>query len=171
MKFVKGDSIAGLVIIVVNILGGVTIGVTQKGMSASEALELFAILTVGDGLVSQIPALFIAITAGIIVTRVSHEDSSDLGSDIGGQVIAQPRALLIGGVLLVLFALIPGFPKITFLVLATVLVVVVSSFSINRKNRRNQIVPTYQALFRKGRVHQQRSQANQPPHLETVKAS
>ena len=120
MKFVKGDSIAGLVIIVVNILGGVTIGVTQKGMSASEALELFAILTVGDGLVSQIPALFIAITAGIIVTRVSHEDSSDLGSDIGGQVIAQPRALLIGGVLLVLFALIPGFPKITFLVLATV---------------------------------------------------
>lgn len=120
MKFVKGDSIAGLVIIVVNILGGVTIGVTQKGMSASEALELFAILTVGDGLVSQIPALFIAITAGIIVTRVSHEDSSDLGSDIGGQVIAQPRALLIGGVLLVLFALIPGFPKITFLVLAAV---------------------------------------------------
>lgn len=91
-----------------------------KGMSASEALELFAILTVGDGLVSQIPALFIAITAGIIVTRVSHEDSADLGSDIGGQVTAQPRALLIGGVLLVLFALIPGFPKITFLVLALV---------------------------------------------------
>lgn len=120
MKFVKGDSIAGLVIIIVNILGGVTIGVTQKGMSASEALELFAILTVGDGLVSQIPALFIAITAGIIVTRVSHEDSADLGSDIGGQVTAQPRALLIGGVLLVLFALIPGFPKITFLVLALV---------------------------------------------------
>ncbi|MDW2151007.1 FHIPEP family type III secretion protein, partial [Vibrio sp. 378] len=81
---------------------------------------LFAILTVGDGLVSQIPALFIAITAGIIVTRVSHEDSADLGSDIGGQVTAQPRALLIGGVLLVLFALIPGFPKITFLVLALV---------------------------------------------------
>ncbi|TOJ65980.1 SctV family type III secretion system export apparatus subunit VcrD [Vibrio parahaemolyticus] len=120
MKFVKGDSIAGLVIIIVNILGGVTIGVTQKGMSASEALELFAILTVGDGLVSQIPALFIAITAGIIVTRVSHEDSADLGSDIGGQVTAQSRALLIGGVLLVLFALIPGFPKITFLVLALV---------------------------------------------------
>lgn len=81
-------------------------------MSASEALELFAILTVGDGLVSQIPALFIAITAGIIVTRVSHEDSADLGSDIGGQVTAQPRALLIGGVLLVLFALILAFRKL-----------------------------------------------------------
>ena len=120
MKFVKGDSIAGLIIIVVNILGGVMIGVTQKGMSAGEALELFSVLTVGDGLVSQIPALFIAITAGIIVTRVSNEESNDLGSDIGGQVIAQPRALLIGGVLLVLFALIPGFPKVTFLVLALV---------------------------------------------------
>lgn len=120
MKFVKGDAIAGLVIIVVNLLGGVTIGITQKGMSGAEALELFAILTVGDGLVSQIPALFIAMTAGIIVTRVCHDNSSDLGTDIGGQVTAQPRALLISGVLLILFALIPGFPKITFLVLATV---------------------------------------------------
>lgn len=139
-------------------------------MSASEALELFAILTVGDGLVSQIPALFIAITAGIIVTRVSHEDSSDLGSDIGGQVIAQPRALLIGGVLLVLFALIPGFPKSLFWSWPPWLVVVVSSFSINRKNKLNQIAPTYQALFRKGPVRQQRSQTN-PLHLETVKAN
>ncbi|GEM75466.1 EscV/YscV/HrcV family type III secretion system export apparatus protein [Vibrio sagamiensis NBRC 104589] len=120
MKFVKGDSIAGLIIIVVNILGGVAIGVTQKGMSASEALELFAVLTIGDGLVSQIPALFIAITAGIIVTRVSNEESTDLGSDIGGQIIAQPRALLIGGILLILFGLIPGFPKITFLILALI---------------------------------------------------
>lgn len=120
MKFVKGDAIAGLVIIVVNLLGGVTIGITQKGMSGAEALELFAILTVGDGLVSQIPALFIAMTAGIIVTRVCHDNASDLGTDIGGQVTAQPRALLISGVLLILFALIPGFPKITFLVLATV---------------------------------------------------
>ncbi|AUI86207.1 EscV/YscV/HrcV family type III secretion system export apparatus protein [Vibrio azureus] len=120
MKFVKGDSIAGLIIIVVNILGGVTIGVTQKGMSASDALELFAVLTIGDGLVSQIPALFIAITAGIIVTRVSNEESTDLGSDIGGQITAQPRALLIGGVLLLLFGLIPGFPKVTFLILALI---------------------------------------------------
>lgn len=120
MKFVKGDSIAGLIIIVVNILGGVIIGVTQQGLSAYEALELFALLTVGDGLVSQIPALFIAITAGIIVTRVSNEESADLGSDIGDQVTAQPRALLVGGALLVLFSLIPGFPKTTFLVLAAV---------------------------------------------------
>ncbi|MCT8343310.1 MULTISPECIES: type III secretion system export apparatus subunit SctV [Photorhabdus] len=120
MKFVKGDAIASLLIIFVNILGGITIGVTQKGMSASDALQLYAILTVGDGMVSQVPALLIAITAGIIVTRVSSEDASDLGSEIGDQVVAQPKALLIGGVLLVVFGLIPGFPTLTFLMLALV---------------------------------------------------
>ncbi len=114
MKFVKGDAIASLLIIFVNILGGITIGVTQKGMSASDALQLYAILTVGDGMVSQVPALLIAITAGIIVTRVSSEDSSDLGNEIGEQIVAQPKALLIGGVLLVLFGLIPGFPTLIF---------------------------------------------------------
>ncbi|MGV7960283.1 type III secretion system export apparatus subunit SctV [Photorhabdus tasmaniensis] len=120
MKFVKGDAIASLLIIFVNILGGITIGVTQKGMSASDALQLYAILTVGDGMVSQVPALLIAITAGIIVTRVSSEDSSDLGNEIGEQIIAQPKALLIGGVLLALFGLIPGFPTLIFFMLALV---------------------------------------------------
>ena len=116
----KGDAIAGLIIIFVNILGGVTIGVTQKGLSAADALQLYSILTVGDGMVSQVPALLIAITAGIIVTRVSSEESSDLGTDIGAQVVAQPKALLIGGLLLVLFGLIPGFPMITFFTLAAI---------------------------------------------------
>lgn len=121
MKFVKGDAIAGLVIIFVNILGGVTIGVTQKGMSAADALQLFSVLTIGDGLVSQIPALLIAITAGMIVTRVdNNENASDMGSEIGDQVTAQPRALMIGGTLLILFAFIPGFPTGTFLVLAII---------------------------------------------------
>lgn len=111
MKFVKGDAIAGLVIIFVNILGGVTIGITQKGMSAAEALQLFSVLTIGDGLVSQIPALLIAITAGMIVTRVDNDNASDMGSEIGEQVTAQPRALMIGGALLILFAFIPGDRK------------------------------------------------------------
>lgn len=118
MKFVKGDAIAGLIIIVVNILGGIAIGVTQKGLSTADALQLYAVLTVGDGMVSQVPALLIAITAGIIVTRVSSDESADLGSDIGEQAVAQPKALLIGGLLLVLFGLIPGFPTLTFLALA-----------------------------------------------------
>lgn len=121
MKFVKGDAIAGLVIILVNILGGIAIGVSQRGMSAADALNLYSILTVGDGMVSQVPALLIAITSGIIVTRVSSENSSDLGSDIGEQIVAQPRAIFIGGVLLVLFGLIPGFPTITFFILAALM--------------------------------------------------
>ncbi|NNA67868.1 type III secretion system export apparatus subunit SctV [Pseudomonas gessardii] len=118
MKFVKGDAIAGLIIIFINILAGITIGVTQKGMTAGDALQLYSVLTIGDGMVSQVPALLIAITAGIIVTRDSSDGTSDLGSDIGDQVVAQPKALLIGGVLLLLFGLIPGFPTVTFMLLA-----------------------------------------------------
>lgn len=118
MKFVKGDAIAGLIIILVNILGGVAIGVWQNGMSASEAMHLYTILTVGDGLVAQIPALLIAITSGIIVTRVTQEQGADLGSDIGKQVLNQPKAFMVGGALLLIFAVIPGFPTLVFLILA-----------------------------------------------------
>lgn len=121
MKFVKGDAIAGLVIIIVNILGGVTIGVMQRGLPAGEALQVYSILTVGDGLISQIPALFISITAGMIVTRVTTEKATNLGTDIGSQVGGQPKALLIGGGLLLAFALIPGFPTITFVCLALII--------------------------------------------------
>jgi type III secretion protein V len=121
MKFVKGDAIAGLCIIVVNILGGISIGVLQMDMSAAEALQLYTILTVGDGLVSQIPALFIAITAGIVVTRVTTEESTNLGADIGTQILAQPNALLIGALLLGGFSLIPGFPTLIFLLLGLLL--------------------------------------------------
>ena len=118
MKFVKGDAIAGLIIIVVNILGGIAIGVTQKGLSTADALQLYAVLTVGDGMVSQVPALLIAITAGIIVTRVSSDESADLGARHRRTGGARQLALLIGGLLLVLFGLIPGFPTLTFLALA-----------------------------------------------------
>ena len=115
MKFVKGDAIAGLIVTAVNIMGGIAIGVIQKDMSAGEALQTFSILTIGDGLISQIPALFISITAGIIVTRVSTEDSPHLGGDIGIQVLSQPKALIIGGLILLAFSLIPGFPKLQFI--------------------------------------------------------
>ncbi|MFK0570326.1 type III secretion system export apparatus subunit SctV [Endozoicomonas sp.] len=117
MKFVKGDAIAGLIIIFVNITAGVAIG-TSEGMSGSEALQLYAILTIGDGLISQIPALLISITAGIIVTRVSNEDSKDLGNEIADQLTNKPKALMVGGVLLLGFALIPGMPTLTFMMLA-----------------------------------------------------
>ncbi|WP_426441429.1 type III secretion system export apparatus subunit SctV [Bradyrhizobium genosp. P] len=119
MRFLKGDAIAGLISIIINIIGGITIGSLQKGMGVSEALEVYAILTIGDGLVGQIPALFTAITAGFIVTRVSTEDhGADLGNAIGSEVSAQPRALIVGSFILLLFALIPGFPTLIFIVLA-----------------------------------------------------
>lgn len=133
MKFVKGDAIAGLIIIFVNIIGGITVGTTQHGMSTGEALEIYAILTIGDGLVSQIPALFISITAGFIVTRVSSEDNENLGSDIAHQLINEPKALLIACGILIGFALIPGFPTVVFLVLA--LVVGGGGFIITRNRR------------------------------------
>jgi type III secretion protein V len=120
MKFVKGDAIAGLIITAVNIIGGISIGTLQRGMSAGDALALYSILTIGDGLVSQIPALFISITAGMIVTRVTTDESVNVGADIGTQLMAQPKSLQVAAVIMVGFALIPGFPTMTFLILGAI---------------------------------------------------
>ena len=110
MKFVKGDSIAGMVVTVVNIIGGTIIGVTQRGLSAGEALQEYGILTIGDGLVSQIPSLLVAISAGILITR-SGDTNDDVGAQVGKQFFDQPRAIQMAGGLIFLIALIPGFPK------------------------------------------------------------
>lgn len=118
MKFVKGDAIAGLVIIVVNLLGGIGVGVFMRGMSAGDAAAIYAILSIGDGLVSQIPALLISVTAGIIVTRVPGEQRRNLARELTDQLAAQPRSLTLAAVVLVLFGLIPGFPMHYFLLLA-----------------------------------------------------
>ncbi len=121
MKFVKGDAIAGLIITAVNIIGGISIGTLQRGLSVDEAVATYSILTIGDGLVAQIPALLIAITAGVIVTRVTTDDSINLGSDIGAQVLAQPKAVLIAGCLMFGMALVPGFPWPVFIGLGIML--------------------------------------------------
>lgn len=124
MKFVKGDAIAGLIITALNVVAGVSIGVLQKGMTAADALTKYCVLTIGDGLVSQIPSLLISISAGIIVTRVSDADSTDLGDDIGRQFLARPKALLVAGAIVFLFALIPGFPKPQLFLLAAVMALI-----------------------------------------------
>jgi type III secretion protein V len=121
MKFVKGDAIAGLIIIIVNIIGGIAIGSFQRGMSIGDATHLYSLLTIGDGLVSQIPALFVSITSGIIVSRVTVDEESNLGEDIGRQLLGQPNALLIGAVVITLMGLIPGFPTIVFFFLGALL--------------------------------------------------
>ena len=123
MKFVKGDAIAGLIIVAVNLLGGVLIGVLQRGMTAGESVKIYSILTIGDGLISQIPALFVSICAGMIVTRVTSADgvASNIGSDIGSQLLSQPKAFMIAAVVMLGFAVIPGMPTATFLILFVVM--------------------------------------------------
>ncbi|MDR0445059.1 MAG: type III secretion system export apparatus subunit SctV [Puniceicoccales bacterium] len=118
MKFVKGDAIAGLIITAINIVAGLLIGVFQKNMEAAKALQVYSVLTIGDGLVSQIPALLISITSGVMVTRVgSSDDANPLGNDIGSQILARPKALVVGGCMMFGLMLIPGFPKIPFLLI------------------------------------------------------
>ncbi|CAE6854584.1 Secretion system apparatus protein SsaV [Paraburkholderia domus] len=118
MKFVKGDAVAGLVVALVNIVGGLAVGIAQRGMSFGDALHTYTILTVGDGLVSQIPSLIVSVAAGILVTRVASADSADthLGADIYRQLALHPKALAMAGVASLSLAAIPGFPHIQFLV-------------------------------------------------------
>jgi type III secretion protein V len=122
MKFVKGDVIASLVITVVNILGGLAIGVGQKGMPAVDALKRYGLLTIGDGLVSQIPALVLSTAAGVLVTRVaSEEPDTPLGEELAGQLFGMPKALKVAAVFVVLLAMVPGLPAVPFLVIAAAL--------------------------------------------------
>jgi type III secretion protein V len=123
MKFVKGDAIAGIVIALVNILAGLAIGTLMRDMSVGAALQRYAILTVGDGMVSQIPSLLVSIAAGIVITRVSTGDARDkqLAGQIGRQLLAHPRALFIAGLAVASFLIVPGFPKWVFAILALAL--------------------------------------------------
>ncbi|MBL0160863.1 MAG: type III secretion system export apparatus subunit SctV [Bryobacterales bacterium] len=119
MKFVKGDAIAGIVITMINIIAGLVIGVAMHGMSAMEAVQVYSVLTIGSGLVSQIPALLISISAGMIITRVAAEGpDSNLGAQVAGQILAQPKAIGVAAGLMFIMALIPGLPKIPFFLLA-----------------------------------------------------
>ncbi|MEZ5356687.1 MAG: type III secretion system export apparatus subunit SctV [Bryobacteraceae bacterium] len=119
MKFVKGDAIAGIVITLINIIGGLIIGVGMNGMEAMEAVQTYSVLTIGNGLVSQIPALLIAIAAGMVVTRVATEEpNTNLGKEVATQILSQPKAIAITAGLLLVLGLIPGLPKIPFFLLA-----------------------------------------------------
>jgi type III secretion protein V len=122
MKFVKGDAVAGIVVLVTNLVGGLLVGIGMKGMDSAAALRTYSLLTIGEGLVAQLPALILSTAAGIVVTRVTpEEDGWHLGSDITRQILAEPKALAIAAGLFGLLALVPGLPAIPFLVLAVVL--------------------------------------------------
>jgi flagellar biosynthesis protein FlhA len=121
-KFVRGDAIAGIVITMINILGGLIVGVLQRGMPVSDAARIYTLLTVGDGLITQIPALIVSTATGMLVSRSTA--SSDLGGEVGEQLFAQPKVLGMASVILLIFGLIPGMPKISFLVISFVLGVI-----------------------------------------------
>ncbi|MDH0865334.1 flagellar biosynthesis protein FlhA [Mitsuaria sp. GD03876] len=119
MKFAKGDSIVGIVIVLVNLLGGLSIGVMQRGMPASEALQVYAILTIGDGLVAQIPALLMSMTAGLLVTRVSKPTGGRaIGNELTAQLLHQPKAWVTASGAMLAFGLLPGMPLAAFAGLA-----------------------------------------------------
>lgn len=122
MKFVKGDAIAGIVITIVNIFGGILIGTLTKGIPVALALKKYGILTIGDGLVTQIPALIIATSAGLVVTRVSpQQDDAHLGRELSMQLLAHPKAFGITSCMLILLGIVPGLPLIPFWILAALM--------------------------------------------------
>jgi len=121
-KFVKGDAIAGIIIIIINLVGGIAIGMLQMGMSITDALNTYALLTIGDGLVTQIPALLMAVSTGMIVTRSNAE--TDMGTAASAQLGQSRYALIITGSAAILMALIPGMPVFPFLVVGVALIVI-----------------------------------------------
>jgi len=116
IRFTQRDAIASIIITIINILGGLLIGIIQKGMSIQNALQSYTILTIGDGLVTAIPALIISVAGGIITTRAATE--SNLGTDVARQILFEPKVLMIVSSLLFCFALVPGLPKLSFFVIS-----------------------------------------------------
>ena len=116
-KFVRGDAIAGILIVFINLFGGTVIGAAQHGMSIGDAAKTYALLTIGDGLVAQIPALLLSVAVAILVTRVSKPH--DMSQQIASQLLSQPRALAVTAGILALLGIIPGMPIIVFLSMAT----------------------------------------------------
>ena len=121
-KFVKGDAIAGIIIIIINIVGGIAIGVIQRGLSIGDAVSSYTLLTIGDGLVTQIPALLMAVSTGMIVTRSNAE--SDMGSTAGAQLGQSRYALIIAGAAAILMAFIPGMPIVLFIIVGVSLIII-----------------------------------------------
>jgi len=135
-KFVRGDAIAGIVITIINILGGLIVGVLQRGMPLSDAVRIYTLLTVGDGLITQIPALIVSTATGMLVSRSTG--SSDLGGEVRKQIFAQPKVLGMTSVILLIFGLIPGMPKISFLLISFALgIIAYRTFKSSQNSEEN----------------------------------
>ncbi|MGO9833192.1 MAG: FHIPEP family type III secretion protein [Polyangiaceae bacterium] len=156
MKFVKGDVVASLVIVVVNLLGGLAIGVAMKDMPVADALRRYGLLTIGDGLVTQIPALVLSTAAGVLVTRVaSEEDETPLGDELARQLLGVPKAFQVASVFVLFLAAVPGLPALPFVVIGVALFVIGRSRA-HAKNLEQQRAATEPSPKDRGRAsHEQ----------------
>ena len=171
MKFVRGDAIAGLVVIVVNLIGGLAIGTMQHDLSLAAAAQTYSLLTVGDGLVAQIPALLVSVAAGTVVTRVASAERRDLGSEISRQLLNQPRALTLGAVIMLGLASIPGFPSPAFLALAAAFAI--GSYVTRRRPATEQATTDTASLpapAKRAEVSKPATETNRPPRCRVVAA-
>lgn len=133
-KFVRGDAIAGIIIMIVNVVGGLLIGVIQKGLDFSTAAQYYTMLTIGDGLVTQIPALIISTAAGIIVTR-SSSGESNMGTEVTGQLFLSTKAVYVSASVLGILGLVPGLPKIPFFLFALFLAAIAWTMERYKKEK------------------------------------
>ena len=136
IKFTQRDAIAAVIITAINIVAGLAIGILQHGMGLMDALQTFSVLTIGDGLVTTIPALLVSVSGGLITTRAASE--SNLGEDVSGQLLSNPRPVAIGGAVMLAFAMVPGLPKTAFLLLAAVMGAIAYVSKIKGDNEQRQ---------------------------------
>ena len=163
-KFVKGDAIAGIIITIINVVGGLVIGVIQMNMSIADALQTYTLLTVGDGLVSQIPALLISTATGIVVTRAASE--GNLGQDFGEQIFAQPKVLfLVSGVLFGLGALTP-LPSFVFIMLA--LLAGLSGYAIYQASSEELVEDETEEEVEEAEEYREQENINQLLHVDPM---
>ncbi len=146
-KFVRGDAIAGILIVVVNILGGIIIGTVQKGMDIADAASVFTLLTIGDGLVTQIPALIVSTAAGMIVTRTAT--STNFSQEVSRQLLMKPNALIAASAVMGFMALIPGLPFFPFMILSGSLGFV--AYSLNQKIKNDNIKKNEKQIIEKSK--------------------
>jgi type III secretion protein V len=163
MKFVKGDVIASIVIVIVNLLGGLAIGTAMKGMPVIGALKRYGLLTIGDGLVTQIPALVLSTAAGVLVTRVASEEAdTPLGDELARQLLGVPKALQVAGVFVWILAIVPGLPAAPFLAIGTALLL------IGRARARAKTVEEHRAATEPSPKDRSRAGARDPTFVPLV---
>jgi type III secretion protein V len=143
MKFVKGDAIASIIVVVINLVGGMLIGVLQGGMDFSAAARTYSLLSVGDGLIAQIPSLIISVSAGIIVTRIPGERKENLGRELVGDLGRYPIVLFIVSTVLILFGVLPGFPMIVFSPIAAAVFLI--AWKSHKRNKASGAVGSHAA--------------------------